>query len=301
MTPAVLLQETLATPFCGGGSGHDWPCTWWADVRIARTPHLQTAGIPGPMASSPPQRPRTVCAIRISARKWPPMSGTLPEEELDALRSVPMISALDGEGIRELLAVCRKLRRGRGARVFRAGEPAETFYVLLAGRVKVFQVSARGDEQVLHHLGPGATFGEAAVLRGGSYPASAEVLEEASLLEVGRSTLLGMITRNPELALGMLGGLSSKLQEFARLIEQLSLKEVPARLADVLLEVSRRAGSDTFRLDQTKRQLAAQIGTVAETLSRALKRLGKEGLIRVDGARITILDAPGLRDLAENG
>ncbi|MFC1611067.1 Crp/Fnr family transcriptional regulator [Myxococcota bacterium] len=221
--------------------------------------------------------------------------------ELDRLREAPLLSALGDHELTHLVSNCRRLQISPNSQVFSAGQPADAFFVVLGGSVKVYKLSARGDEQILHHYGPGATFGEAAVLSGGVYPAFAETLEPSILLQIERTTLLGAIEHNPELALAMLGGLSAKLREFARLVEQLALKEVPARLADVLLEMSRDAGSDTFELGQTKRQLAAQIGTVAETLSRALKKLRVDGLIDVQGSKITVLDSRGLRNLAEHG
>ena len=103
-----------------------------------------------------------------------------------------------------------------------------------------------------------------------------------------------------DLAMDMMAGMSAKLREFNQLIEQLALKEVPARLANILLDLPARPGTDTVVLKQTKRELAAQIGTVAETLSRALKKLRDMGLIEVDGSQITILDAEGLAELAES-
>jgi len=108
-----------------------------------------------------------------------------------------------------------------------------------------------------------------------------------------------MIEANTELVLAMLAGMSAKLREFNQLIEQLSLKDVPARLAGVLLELPAKAGADTVVLKQTKRQLAAQIGTIPETLSRAFKKLSALGLIEVTGREIAILDPEGLADLAE--
>ena len=98
-----------------------------------------------------------------------------------------------------------------------------------------------------------------------------------------------------------MAGLSAKLHEFNRLIEELSLKEVPARLAGALLRMAAESGGSTIRLKQTKRELAAQIGTVAETLSRALAKLKDAGLIDVRGRQIAILDTDGLASLAENG
>jgi CRP/FNR family transcriptional regulator len=225
----------------------------------------------------------------------------LTPDQLRILEEVPLLSALDRRGLDELLRSCQRQQAPRGSEVFGPDQPAEALYVVLTGRVKVFKLSHKGDEQVLHHMGPGGIFGEAAVLGGGNYPAFAEALEDATLLRVSRSTLLSSIARNPELALGLMAGLSSKLHEFARLIEQLSLKEVPARLADVLLALAARASSDTFELDRTKRQLAARIGTVAETLSRTLRKLARDRIVRVEGPRITILDRQALEDLAARG
>jgi len=124
---------------------------------------------------------------------------------------------------------------------------------------------------------------------------------DVSLLAISRRRLGELIAADTELAMGMMRGLSAKLREFAALIEQLSLKEVPARLATVLLAEADGAGSNSFRLGMTKRQLAARIGTVAETLSRALAKLKAEKLITVRGSQITLLDPAALADLAEHG
>jgi CRP/FNR family transcriptional regulator len=149
--------------------------------------------------------------------------------------------------------------------------------------------------------GRGETIGEAAMWSGGKYPAHAQVLTEAAALAISRQALTEMVSRSPELAVGIMAGLSNKLQEFASLVERLSLKEVPSRLAAAILEESRRADSARFKLTQTKRQLAAQIGTAPETLSRALARLKAAGFLEVRGSEITIIDPAGLKDAAEAG
>jgi CRP/FNR family transcriptional regulator len=182
--------------------------------------------------------------------------------------------------------------------LFGPAQPAERFFVVLEGRVKVYKLSPRGDEQILHLFGPGEALAEAAVLAGGNYPAFAEVTERAALLAVGRQELRRAMAADPDLALGMLAGMSAKLIEFARLIEELSLKDVPARLAAALLRMSRQADSRTFRMEQTKRDLAGQIGIAAETLSRALARLKAAKLVQVRGRQITILDPQGLEKVA---
>ena len=216
-----------------------------------------------------------------------------------AMKAAAIFSTVDGEAVAELARRCRRVRLRTGEMAVRAGESADRFFVILSGRVKVYKLSPKGDEQILHLYGPGQSFGDAAMWSGGEYPAFAEAVADATLLVVTRQVLHEAILASPELAMGMLGGLSRKLQEFARLIEQLSLKEVPARLAAVLLAEAAAAGSNTFRLRQSKRELAAQIGTVAETLSRALAKLKAAGLVGVRGSQIRILDADGLDRVAE--
>jgi len=154
-----------------------------------------------------------------------------------AVRQVPLFSALGEDELSGLIEACRTQHAAAGTQVLSPLEAADRFYVILAGSVKVYKLSPRGDEQILHIYGPGQTFGEAAMWAGIHFPAHAEVLEEATLLVVRRSVLKDLISGNPDFALAMLAGMSAKLREFNQLIEQLSLREVPARLANVLLEL----------------------------------------------------------------
>lgn len=219
----------------------------------------------------------------------------------EAIKLCPMFSALGQSELADLMRTCTVRHLAAGAQIFSPSpsQPAECFYVILTGKVKVYKLSARGDEQILHLYGPGQRFGEAAMWSGTCYPAFAEAIAASNILVVGRTALKDMIARNTDIALEMLAGMSAKLREFAELIEQLSLREVPARLANILLELPAQSGANKVVLRQTKRQLAAQIGTVSETLSRALKKLSQAGLIEVSGAEITILDPDGLAKLAE--
>jgi len=227
--------------------------------------------------------------------------GRLKASEIaGAARGAPLLSALNEAELGELLRVCVTRDLPAGAQVFAPSQQADRFYVILAGKVKIYKISPKGDEQILHLYGPGKTFGEAAMWAGMRYPAHAEVLVDSTLLVVTRSHLKDLIASNAEVAMDMLAGMSAKLREFNRLIEQLSLKEVPARLAYILLELPAKVGTNTVVLKQTKRELAAQIGTIAETLSRALKKLKSAGLIEVSGREITILDADGLAELSES-
>lgn len=219
------------------------------------------------------------------------------KDSLDALRALPLFSALPEAEFSDLMSRCVRQRRAPGEEIFSSGDAADRFFVILSGTVKVFQLSAKGDEQILHLYGPGQTFAEAAVWAGGAYPAHAEAVTDGRLLAVPRRAVEQALEADPKLALGMLLGMSRKLQQFAALIDDLSLKEVPARLAGVLLAEAETAGAFTFDLTQTKRQLAAQIAAAPETLSRVLKKLTDDGLIEVTGKQIALLDLPALQKL----
>lgn len=222
------------------------------------------------------------------------------DDRLRFLKAIPLFSALDERQLRQLWESCRTIRLKAGQMAFGPTQKAEQFYVVLRGEVKIYKVSAKGDEQILHLYGPGGTFGEAAMWAGIDYPAYAQALEESDLLVVSRANLRRLIEAHPELAMGMMAGLSAKLREFNQLIEDLSLKEVPARLAGALLREIRRTGRPIIQLKETKRQLAARIGTIAVTLSRALAKMKAQGLIKVRGSEIEVLDEKALDDLAEN-
>lgn len=226
------------------------------------------------------------------------MSPEPAEKTVRALQAAAIFSGLDAADLARLAGRFGRRQLQRGQILFRPEQPAERFYIVVAGRIRVYLVNPRGETQILHVVAPGDAFAEAAVLSGGTYPAFAEATEPAEVISVGRSDLIDAIRSDPEVAVGMLAGLSAKLHEFATLIERLSLQEVPARLAGTLLEMAEDAGSDRFELPGTKKQLAARLGTVSETLSRALGKLRKQGLIEVAGSRITILDRPGLADVA---
>ncbi|MCD4824404.1 MAG: Crp/Fnr family transcriptional regulator [Phycisphaerae bacterium] len=186
------------------------------------------------------------------------MSRLIQSGIMSTMREMPLFSAMDDSGLERLLGACPTRIFPAGSRVLSPLEWAENFYIILAGKVKIYQLSPKGDEQILHLYGPGHTFGEAAMWAGIRYPAYAEVLTETILLSITRKTLKNLIEGNAELAMAMLAGMSSKLREFNLLIEKLALKEVPARLAGVLLELSEQTGGNTIRLKQTKRELAAQ-------------------------------------------
>jgi CRP/FNR family transcriptional regulator len=218
------------------------------------------------------------------------------------IATIPLFEGLPGEQLEDLAGIVQEPNFRKGQAIFSEGDEGAGFYVVASGRVKVFKLSSEGKEQILHILGPGEPFGEVPVFAGQHFPANAEAMEESRLFFFRREAFVRLIKKNPGLALNMLAVLSRRLRTFASLIEDLSLKEVPGRLAAYLLYLSKKdRGSKDLELTITKAQLASLLGTIPETLSRILGRMSAEGLIETDGRKITLLDPEAIEDLAESG
>jgi CRP-like cAMP-binding protein len=210
----------------------------------------------------------------------------VPEADLEAL---------------EHLAVSKAF--ARQATIFREGREAQGFYLLSHGSVKLVKSSPIGKEYIIRLVGPGETFAEAAVFSDASYPATAMALEDCQTLFFPKAPFLRHLAASPTLARNMLATLSRLMLHLTRQLEDLSLKEVSARLARYLLErCQERHGRIekglAFELPTTKTHLAAYLGTIGETLSRTLSRLKSQGVIEVEKGRITITDPAVLKKIA---
>lgn len=218
------------------------------------------------------------------------------------LTSIPLFQGLPEEQIEDLAMIVVDQAFSRGQIIFSEGDEGTGFYVVNSGRVKIFKLSSEGKEQILHIFGPGEPFGEVSLFAGQNFPANAEAMEKSRIFFFPREAFAGLIKKTPSIAMNMLGLLSIRLRRFTHLIDDLSLKEVPGRLAAHLLFLSeQKKGSRELELSITKGQLASLLGTIPETLSRILGRMSTNGLIEMDGSKISILDKEELEDLAESG
>ena len=218
---------------------------------------------------------------------------------INQISSIPLFQGLPENQLLELADIVVDTVFHRDQAIFSEGDEGTGLYVLVTGRVKIFKLSADGKEQILHIFDNGEPFGEVAVFAGMHFPANAEAMEESQVFYFPRDALVDLIRKDPSIALNMLAVLSRRLRGFAALIEDLSLKEVPGRLAAHLLYLSeQKKGLKDLELTITKGQLASLLGTIPETLSRILTKMTKQGLIESSGPRIRILDQDALEDLA---
>ncbi len=218
---------------------------------------------------------------------------------IERIAGLALFNGLPKEDLEELALIAADQKHPKGRALFHEGAEASGFFGIVSGRVKIYKLSLEGKEQILHIFGEGEFFGEVPVFAGGRFPAHAETLEPSRLLFFPKEAFKALVARKPSLAMNMLAILSRRLRTFVHLVEDLSLKEVPGRLAAYLLYLSdHNASAPVLELDITKGQLASLLGTIPETLSRILGRLSQQEFIRVDGRRIEILNRDALESLA---
>ena len=222
--------------------------------------------------------------------------------DLEIIGSALIFQGLPGQQLEQIKEVAVSRNYARGEIVFMEQDKGNGFYLVAEGMVKVFKVSPSGKEQILHVFGPGEPFGEVPVFSGKRFPANAETIRKSRLLFFPRTAFLDLITAHPSLALNMLAVLSMRLRQFTNQVENLSLKEVPARLAAYLIYLStEQERDDSVTLDISKGQLASLLGTIPETLSRILSRMSKQGLIETKDRTIRLMNREGLESLSIDG
>jgi CRP-like cAMP-binding protein len=219
----------------------------------------------------------------------------MTEGKKDILKKIYLFSGLMDSDLEALAQVAISRDFPRDTTIFWEGKEALGFYILLSGQVKLVKSSWEGKEYILRLVAPGETMGEAAVLAESTYPVTGQTLEDCRTLFFPKVDFLNLLTASPRLARNMLATMSHLLYHLTRQLEDLSLKEVSARLAQYLLtrceETHGRVEAGlSFDLPVTKTHLAAYLGTISETLSRTLARFKALGVIQVDKSRITIAE-----------
>lgn len=215
----------------------------------------------------------------------------------DALKRCHLFAGTSADDREVLLSIARPRETSRGDLLFEEGQSADGFYVVVSGKVKVFKLSADGRERILHVIQAGNSFADAAIFDDGNYPAFAMSLDKSSLLFFPKTQFLDLLHLHPRLAINMIAGLSRFLRVFASQIEDLTFRDVPSRLARFLLE--HHQDSARVVLSLSKSQLASNLGTTSETLSRTLRKFTDEDIIAVQGRTIDLLDLDRLQDLVE--
>lgn len=219
------------------------------------------------------------------------LAAVLERTELFKSLSQPELETLAGRTVRKLLAA--------GELLFSEGEPCNGLHIVARGKVRIFKTSIGGREQVLAVNGPGETVAELPVFDGGPYPASAVAVDDAEIAFISRRDFHAYCMEHPEVALKVLSVVGARLRRLVGLIEELSFATIRQRLISVLVKLAQTTGKKTahgieFQLPATHQEIAHQLGTVRELISRNLMRLQAEGLLEVDARQIVVKDLKAL-------
>lgn len=214
-------------------------------------------------------------------------SGTI----IATLRSARLFSGLSEHDLVQIEQCCERRLLERHGYLFHEGDPALGFFIVQSGIVNVHRLSEGGREQVVRVFHPGESFAEGVLAGMEGYPVSARAESAVVVILVRRAELVGLIRRGPEMALRIIASMSRHLHHLVTQLESMRDSSVSDRLRQWLLDQCPRPlpdGPVTIRLPGTKSLLAAELGTVAETLSRALASFREQGWITVEGREITL-------------
>lgn len=232
------------------------------------------------------------------------MSSTFAEFKemavVNTLRSCQLFAGLSQPDLQNIANVSILKSLAKDEYLFHEGDPAPGFYVVQRGAVNVHRVTATGKEQIIHVFRTGDSFAEVALASATGYPADARALEDTQVLLVQKAGILALLKHQPELALRMLGSMSSHLRVLVGQIEDLTVKDVETRLANWLVKRCPNPQGETpvkIELTVAKRVLAAELGTVSETFSRTLAKFREQRLLTVKGRIVTVLSPTRLNAL----
>jgi CRP/FNR family transcriptional regulator len=224
-----------------------------------------------------------------------------PAKFIQTLQHVPRFNGL-AEQTQHVLALSATHRHFDGGQViYVEGEPAEAVYLLESGWIKATRMTRQGREQAMMFLRPVEIFGDIAVFTGTTYPGTVMALEAVSVWAIPAQELLNLIPLHPDLAMAIIHHLGQRVLHYINLVEDLALRSVEARLAHTLLQNAELHAGQLIvprRAWATFDEMAVRLGTVRDVLSRALKTLEAENLLRVEKQFIVLLNPKGLAERA---
>jgi CRP-like cAMP-binding protein len=217
----------------------------------------------------------------------------------EVLQRTALFSSLSQSELQQLAAKTVRKILSAGEFLFHEGDACKGFHIISRGQVRLFKSSSSGREQVLAVNVAGESVAEVPVFDDGPYPASGVAIEETEIAFISRRDFHEYCLTHPEVALKVLAFVGARLRRLVGIIEELSFTTTRQRLVSVLVRLAQSEGRKSERgievlLPGSNQELANQLGTVREVISRNLMRLQAEGLLEVDARQIVIKDVKGL-------
>ncbi|MCB1801569.1 MAG: Crp/Fnr family transcriptional regulator [Gammaproteobacteria bacterium] len=218
---------------------------------------------------------------------------------IDDLRQNYLFSDLAESQLQRVARHAATVHLDEGEALFEQGDPARRFYLLLSGQIKLFRLSPAGNEKVVDIVVPGGTFAEALMfLDRPHYPVGAVALQACRVISIDAADFVGMLRESIDTCFVMMAAMSQRMRGLLREIDDLSLHSASCRVAAYLVKHA-PVDADSYDLPVAKQTVASRLSVKPETFSRIIKQLGDNGLIRIAGSRVTILDRKALNEAAE--
>jgi len=218
---------------------------------------------------------------------------------IDDLRRAPLLSRLETEQLERVSRHASRVALDAEQLLFSQGDAANRFYLLLSGQMQLFRLSPEGAEKVIEIVSPGQTFAEALMfLSAPRYPVCASALVASELVAIDALDFAAMLRESVDTCFVLLGALSQRLRGLIGEIDDLTLHTATSRVARYLA-AKIAPGEQTLDLDVRKGVLASRLSVQPETFSRVVKSLTAQGVIRMQGSQVTVLDLEALRRIAE--
>jgi CRP-like cAMP-binding protein len=226
------------------------------------------------------------------------MSSKLTAGDLQIITRVAIFRGLKPETVGHVIAPSTVVTLRPHEWLFRQGDPATAFFIVIDGWVKLYRLTPSGDETVIHILTKGESFAEAVAFTGNRYPASAEAVTDARVARVPADHIVRCIRESSDIALAMIASTSQHLHHLVQQIEQLKAQSGVQRVAEFIASLSlARQGKCAIALPYDKVLIAARLGLTPESLSRAFAKLRAVGVV-IDSSQVVVKDIAKLRSIA---
>jgi CRP-like cAMP-binding protein len=222
------------------------------------------------------------------------------EQRAELIAPLQLFSGLPRAVVGAIAEGAQTLRVARGCYVFKHGETHKGFYVVVYGKVQMLLPNAADEPKVLAVQERGMSFGEAAMFMNIPFPISARATEDTMVIFIPRETLDPVLASRPEFARQLLVRMSRRLHKLVLDIAGYTQKKASNRIAAYLLEQVQQTGKPSIQLPDRKQAIASRLSVAPETLSRTLRQMQEDGIIRVKGYHVDVIDAKGLGLLAES-
>lgn len=229
----------------------------------------------------------------------------VPQISQTLAKRLDLFNDLPDKTLHEILGKAIVTRLTEGEILFKQGDPAENFYVLLQGQMKISQITPSGEQIIVRHVGTGEIFGIAKAVQQTNFPATGIVVQESLILSWPSNYWDTLLIKCPKFAQNVFQTVGQRLQDAHSRIRELSTEEVEQRIARALLRMMHNSGIPTedgieIGFPVTRQDIAELTGTTLHTVSRLLSQWKTKGIITSGRRRITVCSVDGLKQLAHD-